>query len=95
MQLLTRAGAVEAKPHGVTNQIPTNIRNNLVLDRVVYHHLKGGSTNNEDWLYKKKESLMVVAVLIATIAFQAGVNPPGGVWQENPPNNDPLRANPP
>ncbi|GJT77653.1 ankyrin repeat-containing domain, PGG domain protein [Tanacetum coccineum] len=95
MQLLTRAGAVEAKPHGVTNQIPTNIRNNLVLDRVVYHHLKGGSTNNEDWLYKKKESLMVVAVLIATIAFQAGVNPPGGVWQENPPNNDTLRANPP
>ncbi|GJU38816.1 ankyrin repeat-containing domain, PGG domain protein [Tanacetum coccineum] len=97
MQLLTRAGAVEVKPHGVTNQIPTNIRNNLVLDRVAYHHLKGGSTNNEDWLEKKKNSLMVVAVLIATMAFQAGVNPPSGVWQENypQPNNDTLLANPP
>ncbi|KAI8525316.1 hypothetical protein RHMOL_Rhmol13G0221000 [Rhododendron molle] len=35
------------------------------------------------WLKKKKNSLMVVASLIATMAFQAGVNPPGGVWQDN------------
>ncbi|KAH7838486.1 hypothetical protein Vadar_027151 [Vaccinium darrowii] len=36
-----------------------------------------------DWLTKKKDSLMVVASLIATMAFQAGVNPPGGVWQDD------------
>ncbi|KAF3628101.1 putative nuclear transcription factor Y subunit A-8-like isoform X1 [Capsicum annuum] len=36
-----------------------------------------------DWLSKKRETIMVVASLIATMAFQAGVNPPGGVWQEN------------
>lgn len=36
-----------------------------------------------DWLSKKRETVMVVASLIATMAFQAGVNPPGGVWQEN------------
>ncbi|KAH7836944.1 hypothetical protein Vadar_007720 [Vaccinium darrowii] len=35
------------------------------------------------WLKKKKNSLMVVASLIATMAFQAGVNPPGGVWQDD------------
>ncbi|KAL1532598.1 ankyrin repeat-containing protein ITN1-like [Salvia divinorum] len=32
---------------------------------------------------KKWESMMVAAVLIATVAFQAEVSPPGGVWQED------------
>lgn len=36
-----------------------------------------------DWLGRKRSSLMVVASLIATIAFQAAVSPPGGVWQED------------
>ncbi|XP_010278879.1 PREDICTED: uncharacterized protein LOC104612916 [Nelumbo nucifera] len=39
--------------------------------------------NHEDWVEKKRGTLMVVASLIATMAFQAGINPPGGVWQEN------------
>ncbi|KAK4372978.1 hypothetical protein RND71_008362 [Anisodus tanguticus] len=41
-----------------------------------------------DWLSKKRDTIMVVASLIATMAFQAGVNPPGGVWQENGKLND-------
>ncbi|XP_004245062.1 ankyrin repeat-containing protein ITN1-like [Solanum lycopersicum] len=36
-----------------------------------------------DWLSRKRDTIMVVASLIATMAFQAGMNPPGGVWQEN------------
>ncbi|KAL2237130.1 UNVERIFIED_CONTAM: hypothetical protein Sindi_0904700 [Sesamum indicum] len=36
-----------------------------------------------DWLEKKRSALMVVASLIATMAFQVGVNPPSGVWQDN------------
>ncbi|KAI8537460.1 hypothetical protein RHMOL_Rhmol09G0025000 [Rhododendron molle] len=36
---------------------------------------------HRNWLTKKKDALMIVASLIATMAFQAGVNPPGGVWQ--------------
>ncbi|KAI8525329.1 hypothetical protein RHMOL_Rhmol13G0222300 [Rhododendron molle] len=36
-----------------------------------------------DWLTKKRDSLMIVASLIATMAFQAALNPPGGVWQED------------
>lgn len=35
--------------------------------------------NPEDWLPRKRDSLMVVASLIATMAFQAGLNPPGSL----------------
>ncbi|KAL7187022.1 hypothetical protein ACSBR1_037152 [Camellia fascicularis] len=41
--------------------------------------------NQGEWLAKKRDALMVVASLLATIAFQAGVNPPGGVWQNDSP----------
>ena len=40
----------------------------------------------ENWLSRKRESLMVVASLIATMAFQAGTNPPGGLWQDDSSN---------
>lgn len=39
------------------------------------------------WLTKKRDAIMVVAVLIATMAFQAAVTPPGGVWQNNATDN--------
>ncbi|KAH7574417.1 hypothetical protein JRO89_XS03G0293600 [Xanthoceras sorbifolium] len=44
------------------------------------------TTKKENWLTRKRDSLMVVASLIATMAFQAGLNPPGGLWQDNDPN---------
>lgn len=36
-----------------------------------------------DWLSQKRSSLMVVASLLATVAFQTAITPPGGVWQED------------
>ncbi|KAA8549915.1 hypothetical protein F0562_001599 [Nyssa sinensis] len=35
------------------------------------------------WLEKNRDKLMVVASLIATMSFQAGVSPPGGVWPDD------------
>ncbi|KAI3898797.1 hypothetical protein MKW92_023360 [Papaver armeniacum] len=58
-----------------------------------YHHLgrakkqkkKASSRDDDDgeWLKERVNALMVVATLIAGIAFQAAINPPGGVWQED------------
>lgn len=42
-----------------------------------------GKHRNVDWLGRKRSALMVVASLLATVAFQAGVSPPGGVWQDD------------
>ncbi|XP_057476991.1 ankyrin repeat-containing protein BDA1-like [Actinidia eriantha] len=61
---------------------------------------QGGTSKNNlnqgEWLAKKRDALMVVASLLASMAFQAGVNPPGGVWQDNSPTDsdikDPHRA---
>ncbi|GLT45036.1 hypothetical protein SLA2020_189010 [Shorea laevis] len=45
-----------------------------------------------DWLDRKRSALMVVASLIATVAFQAAVTPPGGVWQDDRGSQEPHTA---
>ena len=39
--------------------------------------------NHEAWLKKERDSLMIVATVIAAMAYQAGLNPPSGVWQKD------------
>ncbi|KAI3841228.1 hypothetical protein MKX03_004932, partial [Papaver bracteatum] len=38
---------------------------------------------HQEWLKERVSALMVVATLIAGIAFQAAINPPGGIFQED------------
>ncbi|KAL3500824.1 hypothetical protein ACH5RR_039917 [Cinchona calisaya] len=40
------------------------------------------SGDRREWLEKSKNTIMVVASLIATMAFQTVVSPPRGVWQD-------------
>ncbi|KAI9191088.1 hypothetical protein LWI28_003472 [Acer negundo] len=51
------------------------------------------TTKEEDWLTRKRDSLMVVASLIATMAYQAGLNPPAGLWQDQSPTAGPQANN--
>ncbi|KAJ9688036.1 hypothetical protein PVL29_013995 [Vitis rotundifolia] len=39
--------------------------------------------NKKEWTMKKRDALMVAATLIAGMAFQSALNPPGGVWDED------------
>jgi len=40
-----------------------------------------------DWLQDVQGTMMLVATVIATVAFQGAINPPGGVWQQDIPFN--------
>ncbi|OMO81243.1 hypothetical protein CCACVL1_12530 [Corchorus capsularis] len=62
----------------ISNQIHPLL--NTVKKKKVHKKFIGRRHN--DWLERKRSSLMVVASLLATMAFQAGMNPPGGVWQD-------------
>ncbi|KAG6409536.1 hypothetical protein SASPL_127576 [Salvia splendens] len=69
-------------------QIQPKAQEDSGIAHVLCHGLNRLKNKHKDtqavkWLTKKRDSIMVVAILIATMAFQAGVTPPGGVWQED------------
>ncbi|KAI3902138.1 hypothetical protein MKW92_008547 [Papaver armeniacum] len=41
------------------------------------------TTSKNEWLKERLNSIMIVAALIAGVAFQSVINPPGGVFQED------------
>lgn len=41
------------------------------------------SENKNNWAEEIRGNLLVAATVIATLSFQAGLNPPGGVWQDS------------
>ncbi|GFS43448.1 hypothetical protein Acr_00g0085160 [Actinidia rufa] len=59
-------------------QSPRDLR-----DLEIEELLRTAGGKHTDWLGRKRSALMVVASLISTVAFQAGLTPPGGVWQDD------------
>ncbi|XP_060179662.1 ankyrin repeat-containing protein At5g02620-like [Lycium barbarum] len=49
----------------------------------------------EDWIEKDKNTLMIVASLIATMSFQAGLTPPSGLWKEILPGDTAIASSSP
>ncbi|KAJ4815849.1 Ankyrin repeat family protein [Rhynchospora pubera] len=54
-----------------------------------HHH---GCCRKQTWFEEMRGWIMVVAVLIASVTYASGLNPPGGFWQEDllPDNKDGL-----
>lgn len=96
-EALRGAGALRSSPNRGTNN--DHIMMNLLASHRTTEDT--GANNNdhraskkhnfhksglEEWVSKRRDALMVVASLIATMAFQAGLNPPGGLWQDDSPD---------
>ncbi|XP_024022313.1 uncharacterized protein LOC112091862, partial [Morus notabilis] len=99
-ECLRLAGALRARD--IANSIPSTPISNPPVPQVtvnVHNNLPNPVAEKEDWIryfrfQKKRDSpsdtrnaLLVVAALIATVTFQAGVNPPAGfVAEKSQPN---------
>ncbi|XP_039166761.1 uncharacterized protein LOC120292569 [Eucalyptus grandis] len=46
----------------------------------------------QDSASEVRNILLIIATLVATVTFQAGVNPPGGIWQDNDDGHSAGRA---
>jgi uncharacterized membrane protein YfcA len=48
------------------------------------HHFTGSSGTVDDVdLWKRRKFLMLLAILAASVTYQAGISPPGGFWTDN------------
>lgn len=87
---LKQADAVEVKTKGLIEKTTQKCMSKMISSKNYKELFPNLSKKNrEDWLDKKRNTLMVVASLIATMAFQVATNPPSGVWQQDLPDKTP------
>ncbi|KAE8689032.1 hypothetical protein F3Y22_tig00110945pilonHSYRG00286 [Hibiscus syriacus] len=66
-------------PHGMISQTHIKIKEEKNGKRSV-------KIKNGDWIERKRNIIILVASLLSAMAFQACVNPPSGIWQDNVPS---------
>ncbi|XP_031374925.1 ankyrin repeat-containing protein BDA1-like [Punica granatum] len=71
---LEQAGAVQPSLRGKDQTVPVELEKNSRRHK---------PKREKNWLEQKRGTIMVVASLIATMAFQAGINPPEILFKEN------------
>ncbi|XP_031269247.1 uncharacterized protein LOC116127753 [Pistacia vera] len=91
VELLRCGGAISAEDIVVsthelgskqTRTLTSHSNNQINMLRPQGKRTEKSVKKKDDWLKEMNNALMVVASLISTVTFQAGLNPPGGVWQE-------------
>ncbi|XP_058193235.1 ankyrin repeat-containing protein At5g02620-like [Rhododendron vialii] len=75
MDILLLGQKKGSKPEGVDKDIEALLQN--------YHAKRVDILIDPTEITEKRNGFIVAAVLMATLAFQAGVAPPGGVWQDD------------
>ncbi|GMH07228.1 hypothetical protein Nepgr_009068 [Nepenthes gracilis] len=98
-QLLQHAGAVNSRSNvssettGATSNTMSTVAGGSTLQEILDRFL----SKQEEWhkqqerngrLESQRNAIMIAASLFAAAAFQAGVNPPGGFWQDTVISND-------
>ncbi|XP_026450318.1 uncharacterized protein LOC113350400 isoform X2 [Papaver somniferum] len=65
------------------HMFPEAERDGLEIGWFDHKRKKTNPSDQQRWMLEKVNALMVVATLVAGIAFTAAMNPPGGVFQED------------
>ncbi|XP_057476990.1 ankyrin repeat-containing protein At5g02620-like isoform X2 [Actinidia eriantha] len=81
--MVVQDGATQLPTNGSNQQIPSFLWAGSSPQKDAQGGPSKNNLNQGEWLAKDRDALMVVASLLASLTFQAGVNPPGGVWQDN------------
>lgn len=88
-------GALNQNQVVTTNNSLPSGQSSLVHCFSPYKHVQNyfKYNKNRDSPSKIRNYLLVIAVLIATGTYQAVLSPPGGVWQDDLPNNNSTNTN--
>nr|XP_048324525.1 ankyrin repeat-containing protein BDA1-like [Ziziphus jujuba var. spinosa] len=85
---LTAFGMIEQLPKDFKSiKILNILQDALGLQTQKYDHnnlVPASSSSSSSNINDRSGSLMVAATVLATMTFQTAVNPPGGVWQQDP-----------
>ncbi|XP_021276695.1 ankyrin repeat-containing protein BDA1-like [Herrania umbratica] len=104
VESLRRIGAVRAKDKPLSDRQLKAIRIKILSSSSLSNQTTASNPKKSkvrerfninsyaDWLERKRNTLMLVASLLATMAFQVGVNPPSGVWQDTSPSDSSSMA---